>query len=87
MSDHPFKGRPLPQWYDDCKFGIFIHWGVYSVPGWSTKGNYAEWYQQGLQTTDSARKKFHQKNLSAHSAPVVAHFPQPVARSDISLNP
>ncbi|MCB0984884.1 MAG: alpha-L-fucosidase, partial [Ilumatobacter sp.] len=19
--------RPLPQWYDDAKFGIFIHWG------------------------------------------------------------
>lgn len=24
--------RPLPQWFDDAKFGIFIHWGVYSVP-------------------------------------------------------
>ncbi len=51
--------RPTPQWFKDSKFGIFIHWGVYAVPGWSTKGNYAEWYQQGLQTTDSARKKFH----------------------------
>lgn len=52
--------RPTPSWFKDSKFGIFIHWGVYAVPGWSTKGNYAEWYQQGLQTTDSARKKFHQ---------------------------
>lgn len=51
--------RPTPQWFRDGKFGIFIHWGVYAVPGWSTKGNYAEWYQYGLQTTDSARKKFH----------------------------
>jgi alpha-L-fucosidase len=51
--------RPTPQWFKDSKFGIFIHWGVYAVPGWSSKGNYAEWYQQGLQTTDSARKKFH----------------------------
>lgn len=51
--------RPVPQWFQDAKFGIFIHWGVYAVPGWSTKGNYAEWYQQGLQTTDSARKAFH----------------------------
>ena len=51
--------RPVPGWFQDAKFGIFIHWGVYSVPGWSTKGNYAEWYQQGLQTTDSARKAFH----------------------------
>jgi len=23
--------RPLPQWYDDAKIGIFITWGVYSV--------------------------------------------------------
>jgi alpha-L-fucosidase len=51
--------RPTPQWFTDAKFGIFIHWGVYAVPGWSTKGNYAEWYQQGLQTNDTARQKFH----------------------------
>lgn len=51
--------RPTPTWFRDAKFGIFIHWGVYAVPGWSTKGNYAEWYQQGLQTTDTARMKFH----------------------------
>jgi len=51
--------RPTPQWFKDGKFGIFIHWGVYAVPGWSSKGNYAEWYQQGLQTTDTARQKFH----------------------------
>lgn len=51
--------RPVPQWFKDAKFGIFIHWGVYSVPGWSTKGNYAEWYQQGLQTNDTARQNFH----------------------------
>src|SRR4051812_48346535 len=42
--------RPVPQWYKDAKFGIFIHWGVYSVPGWSTTGDYAEWYQNGLNT-------------------------------------
>lgn len=24
--------RPLPGWYDDAKIGIFIHWGVFSVP-------------------------------------------------------
>ncbi|KAK5744937.1 hypothetical protein LTR17_001688 [Elasticomyces elasticus] len=36
-----------PMWYDDGKFGIFIHWGVYSVPGWGNVGkneSYAEWY-------------------------------------------
>lgn len=30
--------RPLPQWYDDAKIGIFIHWGVFSVPSWSLPG-------------------------------------------------
>lgn len=29
------KTHPLPQWYDDCKLGIFLHWGLYSVPGWA----------------------------------------------------
>ena len=24
--------RPLPSWYDEAKVGIFIHWGVFSVP-------------------------------------------------------
>ena len=27
--------HPLPQWFDDAKLGIFIHWGLYSVPGWA----------------------------------------------------
>jgi alpha-L-fucosidase len=29
-------GRPTPAWYDDAKLGIFVHWGLYSVPGWAT---------------------------------------------------
>ena len=51
--------RPVPQWFKDSKFGIFIHWGVYAVPGWSSKGNYSEWYQYGLQNGDTARQQFH----------------------------
>src|SRR5882672_11274615 len=27
--------HPLPAWYDDAKLGIFVHWGLYSVPGWA----------------------------------------------------
>jgi len=30
--------------YDDSKFGIFIHWGVFSVPSYSCGGVAAEWY-------------------------------------------
>ncbi len=29
------KQHPLPAWYDDAKFGIFIHWGIYSVPAYA----------------------------------------------------
>ncbi|KAL2864289.1 glycoside hydrolase superfamily [Aspergillus lucknowensis] len=36
-----------PNWYNNAKYGIFIHWGPYSVPGWGNSGKnevYAEWY-------------------------------------------
>ena len=43
--------RPVPQWFTNAKFGIFIHWGVYSVPSWAPANapigvyaKYAEWY-------------------------------------------
>ncbi len=54
--------RPTPQWYKDAKFGIFIHWGLYSVPAWGPKGSYAEWYLNGLNSGDSARLKYHEEN-------------------------
>lgn len=31
--------RPLPEWYDQAKFGIFIHWGIFSVPSFGS-----EWF-------------------------------------------
>lgn len=55
--------RPVPQWFKDSKFGVFIHWGVYSVPGYSGKGNYAEWYQKGLTDGDTARVNYHKANF------------------------
>ncbi len=43
--------RPVPQWFEDAKFGIFIHWGIYSVPAWAPTdtdipiyAKYSEWY-------------------------------------------
>ncbi|KAM7359161.1 alpha-L-fucosidase [Cochliomyia hominivorax] len=35
--------RPLPQWYDDAKVGIFIHWGVYSVPSMGSEWFWTDW--------------------------------------------
>ena len=50
--------RPVPQWYRDAKFGIFIHWGVYSVPGFTQKGQYAEWFQHQLNSKDTAVMRY-----------------------------
>jgi alpha-L-fucosidase len=33
------KARPLAKWYDDAKLGIYIHWGLFSVPGWAPWGD------------------------------------------------
>jgi alpha-L-fucosidase len=33
----------IPQWYKDAKFGIFVHWGVFSVPGIEN-----EWYPRNM---------------------------------------
>ncbi len=27
----------VPVWFDDAKLGVFIHWGLYSVPGWAPR--------------------------------------------------
>jgi alpha-L-fucosidase len=40
--------RKTPGWFQDAKFGIFIHWGVYSVPAYAPVGKYAEWYWNAL---------------------------------------
>lgn len=58
------KTHKVPQWYEDCKFGIFIHWGIYSVPAyaprtwelgevetdenWFCNNPYAEWYYNSI---------------------------------------
>ena len=35
--------RPLPSWYDQSKFGIFIHWGVFSVPSFGSEWFWRYW--------------------------------------------
>ena len=44
--------RPVPTWFTDAKFGIFIHWGVYSVPSYAPvipgKLAYSEWYWNAI---------------------------------------
>lgn len=42
--------RPLPSWYDEAKLGIFIHWGVFSVPSFGNEWFWWTW--QGENSTE-----------------------------------
>lgn len=53
--------RPVPEWFADAKFGIFIHWGLYSVPAYTRKGGYAEWYMKQYVEADSEARRFHDR--------------------------
>ena len=73
--------HPLPQWYGGAKLGIFIHWGLYSVPGWAPithpehdfsssdyiKYNpYAEWYLNVLRIPGSPTEVYHKEHYGAN---------------------
>ena len=52
----------FPEWFIDGKFGIFIHWGVYSVPAF---GN--EWYPRSMYQKDSREYKHHIETYGNHT--------------------
>ncbi|MBQ3110347.1 MAG: alpha-L-fucosidase [Clostridia bacterium] len=51
----------VPEWYKAIKFGIFIHWGVYSVPAYSS-----EWYPRGMYIQGTKEYEHHLKTYGAH---------------------
>lgn len=61
LAKGPFKASwdslaayKIPDWYQDGKFGIFIHWGIYSVPRF---GN--EWYARNMYVEGSPEYRHH----------------------------
>jgi len=69
------NARPYPQWFSDAKLGIFVHWGLYSVPAYAGKEGYAEWFYRGLMVGDSGR--CHIMSLYADTAlPVFEQYKQ-----------
>jgi alpha-L-fucosidase len=46
--------NPAPEWFRDAKFGIYFHWGVYSVPAFGS-----EWYPRNMYRKDSPEYKHH----------------------------
>jgi len=55
------KQRGYPQWFGDAKLGIFIHWGLYSVPSWTKKEGYSEWAYKGWRDGNSRAVDFAKK--------------------------
>lgn len=75
------KTHKVPDWYHDAKLGIFIHWGLYSVPGWAVpqkdldglpkshvESPYAEWYQNMLRIKESPVAEYHRKTYGSDSS-------------------
>ena len=50
VDQHP----PAPAWFQDAKFGIYYHWGVYSVPAFGS-----EWYPRNMYNSGSAENQHH----------------------------
>ena len=48
------KANPVPEWFMDAKFGIYFHWGVYSVPAFAN-----EWYPRTMYIKGSAENLHH----------------------------
>ena len=48
------KANPVPEWFKDAKFGIYFHWGVYSVPAFAN-----EWYPRSMYIKGSSENLHH----------------------------
>lgn len=69
-----------PEWFHDAKLGIFIHWGLYSVPAYAPReartfgseptrmshNPYAEWYHNTLLLKGSPTEQFHKNAYGAN---------------------
>lgn len=52
----------MPEWFTKAKFGIFIHWGVFSVPAFSN-----EWYSRNMYVQGSPEYEHHIKTYGPHT--------------------
>jgi len=59
----------MPSWYKQDKFGIFIHWGLYSVAAFNN-----EWYSRNMYIEDSIEFKHHVKTYGPHKEFGYQHF-------------
>ena len=72
--------HPLPDWYDDAKLGIFLHWGIYSVPGWAPQvGDIQELLRsegpEGM-LRDNPYAEWYRNTMQIAGSPTQAHHVQ-----------
>lgn len=73
--------HPLPEWYQDAKFGVIIHYGIYTIPAWAPIYNpvgkifsneffinnpYPEWYANTMQIKKSPTYQYHLEHYGAN---------------------
>ena len=51
----------VPSWYKAAKFGIFIHWGLFSVPAYAN-----EWYTRNMYMQGTREFEHHVKTYGPH---------------------
>ncbi|ETE64217.1 Plasma alpha-L-fucosidase [Ophiophagus hannah] len=56
--------RPLPPWFDEAKFGIFIHWGVFSVPSFGSEWFWWYWQAEKKEPYVTFMKKNYQPGFT-----------------------
>ncbi len=62
-TETPEQRAARMKWFAEARFGLFIHWGVYSVPAgeWKGKTNYGEWFLEETHMPVSQYEKFAQQ--------------------------
>jgi len=58
------KSAPVPEWIMDAKFGIYTHWGVYSVPAFETNV-YGQHMYSSLENDERGIRKHHEENYGS----------------------
>ncbi len=72
-AETPKQHDARMEWFREAKFGMFIHWGVYSVPGgeWDGKTSYAEWIMESahipVSRYEQFAKEFNPVKFDAHA--------------------
>ncbi|KAJ7853737.1 glycoside hydrolase family 29 protein [Mycena leptocephala] len=60
-----------PSWWNGAKYGIFIHWGVYSTPAFAPPSQYAEWYDWDIRQPPNSSNPTWEHHLETYGKDVI----------------